>query len=68
VLNPTRQARRFDPAGEYVRRWVPELEGVGDADVHEPWALRVPPAGYPGPVVGHEEAVTRFLAARRRHG
>ncbi len=39
VLNPIRQAHRFDPAGEYVRRYVPELSGVTGRIVHEPWRL-----------------------------
>jgi deoxyribodipyrimidine photo-lyase len=66
VLNPTRQARRFDPDGVYVRRWVPELESVPGRDVHEPWRLgRRRPSGYPIPIVEHDEAVRRFLAARR---
>ncbi|MEY9910387.1 deoxyribodipyrimidine photo-lyase [Catenulispora sp. MAP12-49] len=40
VLNPLRQAARYDPAGEYVRRYVPELADVADAgQVHEPWRL-----------------------------
>jgi deoxyribodipyrimidine photo-lyase len=66
VFNPTRQARRFDPDGAYVRRWVPELEGIDGAGVHEPWRLALlrPPA-YPSPIVDHEDAVRRFLAARR---
>lgn len=38
-FNPLRQAHRFDPAGDYVRRWVPELAGVTGAAVHEPWQL-----------------------------
>ena len=37
VLNPILQARRFDPDGEYVRRWLPELEGLPGGEVHEPW-------------------------------
>ena len=66
VFNPTRQARRFDPDGGYVRRWVPELEAVDGPDVHEPWRLgRRRPGAYPGPIVDHEEAVRRFLEARR---
>ena len=39
VLNPLRQARRFDPDGEYVRRYVPELAAVPGRAVHEPWRL-----------------------------
>jgi deoxyribodipyrimidine photo-lyase len=38
-FNPTRQAERFDPDGEYVRRYVPELAGVEGKAVHEPWKL-----------------------------
>jgi deoxyribodipyrimidine photo-lyase len=54
VLSPTRQGRRFDPNGTYVRRHVPELREL-DADVvHEPWRLgrrRLAQLGYPTPVV-----------------
>jgi deoxyribodipyrimidine photo-lyase len=38
-FNPTRQAERFDPDGEYVRRYVPELAGIEGKAVHEPWKL-----------------------------
>ena len=66
VLNPTRQARRFDPDGAYVRRWVPELEGIDGASAHEPWRLGLlAPSKYPAPIVDHEAAVRRFLDARR---
>jgi len=52
VLNPLRQARRFDRDGEYVRRYVPELAGLGAAHLQTPWQLpaRERP-GYPGPMV-----------------
>jgi len=54
VMNPLRQARRFDRSGEYVRRYVPELAGLDPASIQTPWKL--PPAqrvrlGYPGPLV-----------------
>jgi deoxyribodipyrimidine photo-lyase len=67
VLNPLRQARRFDPYGDYVRRYVPELAGVPGRAVHAPWLLgsaerRV--LDYPGPVVDHETAAAEFLARR----
>ena len=56
VLNPLRQARRFDPDGEYVRRYVPELAGVAGGAVHEPWRLPppAPAARYPPPIVDHD--------------
>ena len=54
VMNPLRQAQRFDRSGEYVRRYVPELAGLDPAWIQTPWQL--PPAqrvrlGYPGPLV-----------------
>jgi len=54
VMNPLRQARRFDPAGEYVRRYVPELAGLPPARLHTPWRLDAAARrrlGYPDPVV-----------------
>jgi deoxyribodipyrimidine photo-lyase len=41
TMNMLRQARRFDPSGDYVRRYLPELAGLNSADIHMPW--RVPP-------------------------
>ncbi|HEY3831562.1 MAG TPA: deoxyribodipyrimidine photo-lyase [Acidimicrobiia bacterium] len=81
VLNPVTQAQRFDPDGDYVRRWVPELAGIPGGAVHEPWEL--PPlelaAGgvvlgdtYPFPAVDHRNARIRALdayaAARHTRG
>ncbi len=65
VLNPLRQAERFDPQGEYVRRYLPELGAIDGKAVHRPWEL---PArerrGYPDPIVDHEEAAAAFRAHR----
>jgi deoxyribodipyrimidine photo-lyase len=64
IFNPTVQGRRFDPDGEYVRRWVPELAGVEGGAVHEPWKLDPKlTRGYPAPIVDHAEAAARY---RRR--
>ena len=52
VLNPIRQALRFDPTGGYVRRYVEELRGVGGSAVHRPWRLaQRKELRYPGPIV-----------------
>ncbi len=67
VLNPLRQAGRFDPDGDYVRRYVPELADVPGAAVHEPWrlpsrerrALR-----YPRPIVDHERGAAELRSRR----
>jgi deoxyribodipyrimidine photo-lyase len=63
VFNPVSQGRRYDPDGDYVRRWVPELREIGGGAVHEPWRLAEPPAGYPSPIVDH--AVEREIALER---
>jgi deoxyribodipyrimidine photo-lyase len=73
VFNPVTQGEKFDPSGDYVRRFVPELRGVPGKAVHQPW--RLPdgiPAGYPEPMVDHKaeriEALARYdrvKAARR---
>ncbi|MFF5972921.1 cryptochrome/photolyase family protein [Streptomyces sp. NPDC012769] len=67
VLNPVRQGRRYDPEGAYVRRWVPELAGLGAPEVHEPWRLTGPDRAaldYPEPVIGLADGLARFRAAR----
>jgi deoxyribodipyrimidine photo-lyase len=50
-LSPRRQARRFDPDGDYVRRHVPELAGIAGGAVHAPWRLGRPPRGYQAPLI-----------------
>lgn len=56
VFNPTSQGRKFDPAGHYVRRWVPELADPDVvADPHDPSPEDREAAGYPLPVVDHAE-------------
>ena len=68
IFNPTTQGERFDPAGAYVRRWVPELEGLRGKEVHRPWAARRRPGAYPARIVDHARervvALERFRAVR----
>ncbi|MEZ5244654.1 MAG: deoxyribodipyrimidine photo-lyase [Acidimicrobiales bacterium] len=65
IFNPTAQSRRFDPEGDYIRRWVPELAGLSDRAIHEPAGvapLDLAAAGitlgddYPFPIVDHPAA------------
>ena len=65
VFNPTLQGRRFDPRGEYIRRYVPELRDVTTAEIHDPTPLVRHAAGYPGPIVDHREALILYRARRR---
>jgi deoxyribodipyrimidine photo-lyase len=70
VFNPVTQGRKFDPSGDYVRRYVPELRAVEGPAVHEPWDLPDGlPAGYPERIVDHAaaraEALARYEQVRR---
>jgi len=60
VFNPTRQAEKFDPSGDYVRRWVSELADANDVTLTKGDR----PSGYPEPVVDHgaerSEALRRY--------
>jgi len=53
IFNPVAQGLRFDPHGDYVRRWVTELSGVAAPLVHQPWrdADLLRRTGYPSPMV-----------------
>ena len=67
IFNPVTQSRRFDPRGTYLRRWLPELRGLGDDAIHAPWEQGVRVEGYPAmPIVdlaqGRDEALARLSA------
>jgi deoxyribodipyrimidine photo-lyase len=65
VLNPVRQAQRFDPDGVYVRRYLPELEQVRGKAIFEPWRMEgFERLDYPPPLVDHDEATAAFRAHR----
>ena len=56
VFNPVIQGVKFDPSGEYVRKFVPELNHIDGAKVHEPWELIDGYAhGYPERIVDHSQ-------------
>jgi deoxyribodipyrimidine photo-lyase len=72
VFNPVLQGKKHDPQGAYVRRWVPELAGVPDKFIHEPWRMAsdvqresgcVMGQDYLPPIVDHAWARQRALAA-----
>ncbi len=65
VLNPVRQAQRFDPEGEYVRRYLPELEPVEGKAIFRPWLTEgFERLDYPPPIVDHDEAAAAFRGHR----
>ncbi len=73
IYNPRKQARRFDPQGRYIRRWVPELAMLSSSNFA---VLRQPSdqielplfsGGYPQPIIDHEAAAREFLARYSAH-
>lgn len=72
VFNPILQGQKFDPEGDYVRRYVPELRNMPAKYIHTPWDA---PAGilqdagveigvdYPAPIIDHKAGRARALAA-----
>ena len=74
IFNPVAQSRRHDAAGRYLRRWLPELSSLDDRSIHAPWELAplelaergvVLDDNYPSPIVEHDLARERTLAAYR---
>jgi deoxyribodipyrimidine photo-lyase len=72
IFNPVAQGERFDPSGEYVRRWLPQLARLPAQWIHKPWlapAAILKDSGirlgkdYPKPIIDHREARRRALAA-----
>ncbi len=84
VFNPVLQGKKFDPDGEYVRRYVPELRELSNRFIHEPWLappttpalfeidVAETPSGYPEPIVDHalerDEALARYAEVRSVDG
>jgi deoxyribodipyrimidine photo-lyase len=63
VFNPVLQGEKFDPDGDYVRHWIPELAHLPNDTIHRPWAAAVPADVYPGQIVEHGAARNRALGA-----
>lgn len=63
IFNPVLQGEKFDPNGDYVRRWLPELRDVPADVIHRPWEMTLPPKAYPAPMVDHARARARALGS-----
>jgi len=74
VFNPVSQSEKFDPGGAYIRRYIPELRGLGADIIHAPWTAKTdlfsgqaPAPDYPGPIIDHrterQEALARYARA-----
>ena len=71
IFNPTSQSEKFDPEGKFIRRYLPELAELPNADLHAPWLAKplalqaaavVIGKTYPAPVVDHAQAREKTLA------
>ncbi|WP_395090709.1 cryptochrome/photolyase family protein [Armatimonas sp.] len=71
IFNPVSQGEKFDPEGDYVKRWCPELKPIPSKWVHKPWELSVNEQAavhcvlgrdYPSRIVEHSEQRTKALA------
>jgi deoxyribodipyrimidine photo-lyase len=64
IMAPLTQSPKFE-AGDYIRRWVPELAELGEDEIHDPTPMTRRRCAYPMPIVGHVEGRERALAAYR---
>jgi deoxyribodipyrimidine photo-lyase len=70
IFNPINQSEKFDPQGKFIKRYLPQLAGLSDKDIHAPWLakpLDLQAAGvdlgknYPMPLVDHAKARAKTL-------
>lgn len=75
VFNPVLQSKKFDPDGEYIRAWVPEIGSLQNDQIHSPWTMSKKEllihgvslgTTYPLPLVDHAEARNRSLKAYKK--
>jgi deoxyribodipyrimidine photo-lyase len=59
IFNPITQSQKFDPQGQFIRRYLPQLAALPDKQIHAPWLAG---GDYPAPIVDHDEARARTLA------
>ena len=63
IFNPTTQSTRFDPGGEFIAQWLPELKTLPAKARHAPPQDMLNPIDYPAPIVDHKAARQRALDA-----
>jgi deoxyribodipyrimidine photo-lyase len=75
IFNPVLQSQKFDPQGQFIRRYVPELSNLSDEQIHTPWLVPSPERSrvglvlgrdYPFPLVDHDQARKAALAKYER--
>ncbi|KAF9366930.1 hypothetical protein BGX34_000050 [Mortierella sp. NVP85] len=70
VFNPLLQSQRFDPKGDYIRKWVPELKDLTEKQVHDPYhslsSKEFAKLGYPKPIVDHATSKKKYVEEFKR--
>lgn len=67
IFNPVLQSQKFDPNGDYIRKWVPELRGLSAKEIHEPWKTGIEFAMYlQTPIVERAIVKERTLQAYKQ--
>ena len=71
IFNPILQGEKFDKEGNYVKKWIPELNNVPKKFIHKPWELKDESIlkldkDYPSPIVNHEKARSKALSAFKK--
>ncbi|XGI83989.1 deoxyribodipyrimidine photo-lyase [Halorutilales archaeon Cl-col2-1] len=68
VFNPWTQGEKYDPDGEYIRQWIPELRDVDDY-IHRPYeSPKFDEIDYPSPILNHDEERKKTVEIFERHG
>ncbi|MEB6480524.1 cryptochrome/photolyase family protein [Acinetobacter vivianii] len=68
IFNPISQSQKFDPEGEYIRKWVPELAQIDKKIIHEPYAKNHSlTLDYPHPMVDLKLSRTLAIEAFKAH-
>ena len=63
IFNPVSQSQKFDPDGEFIARFVPELAALPAKGRHFPLPMERAQVGYPNAIVDHQQARARALDA-----
>jgi len=63
IFNPILQSKKFDPNGNYIRKWVPVLAHLTSDAIHAPWKKNITVPGYPKLIADHRMARERTLEA-----
>ncbi len=70
IFNPYNQSQKFDASGQFIRKFLPELKGLTDKDIHQPSVSQCEACSYPKPIVDYkfarERAKDRFDAAMKK--